>query len=182
MSTPAERRLLAEHSARVKQEQLNQFASWEHDPKMRDAWLKLEKLNDTSGHFITWPASQRTRLLSKHMSYTDRFQLTLFALVNGVVPVLYAEYLIARGSLKDMAARNHVAGLIDAHMRNGLAKYTAWHVDRQDFISAAVPKTFDLEPPVYKDGVHWETAVSLLRGHVFRPVDPVPSSVSNRPH
>lgn len=168
MSTPAERRALAEAAAALRSEHELTLFGWEHsnDRKQRAAAMALEKISDTAGSFYRWPASQRTRMLSGHLQYRDRFQLTLFVLVNGVAPLLYAEYLDARGSLRDQAARDQVAGLIEAHKKNQLGKYTAWHVDMQDMIPVKLPSSFDMD----YDAGHWDEAVALLKARAFRPI------------
>ena len=169
MSTPAERRRLAEAAAAVRAEHEAEFAQWEHHPTLRPAWLALAKISETAGSFLAWPEAQRKRILADHLPYNSRFQLTLFVLANGVSPLLYAEYLIARGSLRDFPARNHVASMIDSHKKNQLGRYTAWNVDRQATINVVVPDSFDVGGEGDVHGFYWDEAVAVLRG-AFRPI------------
>ena len=171
MSTPSERRLLAQAAAAVRAQHEAEFESWQHDSKTRPAWKALSTISEVAGSFLAWPEAQRKRVLADHLPYNARFQLTLFVLANGVPPLLYAEYLMARGSLRDFQARNHVAGLIEAHKKNQLGKYTAWNVDRQATINVVVPDPFDVDDEHDVHGFYWDEAASALRGQ-FRPIPP----------
>jgi hypothetical protein len=72
------------------------------------------------GELEEWPPEKLPLLLSKHLTSPDRWELTVFVLSNRCAPATYAEWLLARGCLKDKSAREHVADLIKKHLEGRL--------------------------------------------------------------
>lgn len=117
------------------------------------------------------------RLHCKHLSHSDRFQLTLFLLHNGVPPLLIAKWYVKRGMLHDLSARNSVADLIDKHGKGTLKDtYGNPYTVKELCLSEAHPdlRDFDyyvmdtkIETPDFathpKFKSHWTLAIQILR-------------------
>lgn len=85
--------------------------------------LRLEDISDLIGSFAYWPAHMRSRMLSTHLKFQDRYQLTLFLLANRCPPFLIAEWYITRRMLKDKSARMQVADIIRQHRDGKLQEH-----------------------------------------------------------
>ena len=123
-----------------------------------------------------WPWWASEMLLSRHLRYNDRKQLTLFILINRIPPVKYAEWLQVRKVLKDDNARNHVASLIHEHKTGAIeAKgYTSVCVDRTlengdphptKRTVVKTPYEFALSEPH-----HWDAAIRMLKTGSIKPI------------
>jgi hypothetical protein len=85
-----------------------------HELTRREKEL-LHKIEAQLGPCILWPTRFTESFLSYHLGYDERFQLTLFLLGNRCPPVLFVEWMISRGMLRDKSARDNVTILIKDH-------------------------------------------------------------------
>ena len=74
------------------------------------------------GQIWFWPEKYARLLLSKHLTYNDRYTLTTFLLANRLPPIFLAEWYLKRKMLRDESARKHVAGIIKMHRTGELEK------------------------------------------------------------
>ena len=65
-----------------------------------------ERIEEHIGMIENWPIWAAEMLLSKHLNYSERYQLTLFMLGNKCLPGTYAEWLLMRHMLHDESARD----------------------------------------------------------------------------
>lgn len=90
----------------------------------------LQTIEDLVGCITRWPSHMREMMLSTHLRFRERFQLTLFLLGNWLPPLVMVEWYIMRGMLKDRSARDNVADLIRQHMAGELETkgYMVWQM------------------------------------------------------
>lgn len=128
---------------------------------------EFENLVDHVGPLNRWPINVAEAIVSSHLTYLSRFQLTLFLLGNRVPPSLFVSFFLKRNMLRDISARRHVAGLLLAHKSGKLEAdgKTAWIlgavdgagndlIDKNQVI--ATPR-FAAEEPQY-----WDEAIKKL--------------------
>ena len=149
--------------------------------------LLKDTIEEHAGSIQNWQWNMAERLLSKHLRYNDRFQLTLFMLQNKVPPALIAQWYIKRKMLSDQSARMHVAGIIKAHMTGELEEkcITAQMMDATDRAGNPLPycaTQFPVYTPNFAyDWQHqhfWEEAIEMLKqGKVG--VEPIPPHRQN---
>ena len=86
--------------------------------------IEIRVMKDTieehMGAFCTYPLHIQKMLITKHLTFAERFSLTLFVLQNGLPPQLFVEWLIGRGMLHDWQARMDVASIISGHQTGKL--------------------------------------------------------------
>lgn len=80
----------------------------------------LLEIEEQTGAVIYWPYRFAEMMLSTHLRFSERWQLTLFLLGNRTPPRKIAEWYVARKMLKDKAARDQVIDLIKQHMTGKL--------------------------------------------------------------
>ena len=78
------------------------------------------------GPLAQWPLHTLSQMLSTHLTYQPRINLTLFVLGNHCAPDLYAEWCMSRNMLKNKAAHLHVANLIKEHKAGQLARFNTY--------------------------------------------------------
>ena len=83
---------------------------------------EFDRLVDYVGPLSQWPLRMAEAVVSTHLPYKLRFQLTLFLLGNRVPPAIITEWYLRREMLKDESARRHVAGILLAHKSGKLEK------------------------------------------------------------
>lgn len=83
-------------------------------------------VEDHTHFFRLWPNYYRQLMLSSHLKFVGRFQLTLFLLGNRLNPEVIVKWYIRRGMLHDHAARVHVARIITDHRDGKLANKTTY--------------------------------------------------------
>jgi hypothetical protein len=86
----------------------------------------LGSIVENVGPFSQWPMHNVEQMLSSHLTYQPRINLTLFMLGNQCPPDLYAEWIISRNMLKDKPARTHVATLIKEHKAGELSRFKTY--------------------------------------------------------
>ena len=151
------------------------------------AWERIflvTKIEEHMGSLSTWPTHIAEMLLSRHLRFNDRFQLTLFMLVNKCMPAVYAEWLIKRGMLKDKSAREHVAGIIEAHKTGKLEAEgkTAYVMDATLPNGDVAPNDMKVctvaTPHFAHDWQHqhfWDEAVHMLKNNTTAVFKRVPT-------
>ena len=143
--------------------------------------LLKERIEEHMGSIQYFPAWVATMLLSTHLRYSDRFQLTLFMLGNGCAPIAYAEWLIKRGMLKDKAAREHVAGLISDHKSGKLeiAGRTCYVMAATHANGTDAPAKMKIRP-LYQPNFamshphYWSCAIAMLKMNTTQPCSTAP--------
>ena len=107
----------------------------------------LLDIEEQIGACMKWPHRFTEMMLSTHLRFPERWQLTLFLLGNRCPPTLMAEWFITRGMLKDKAARDQVVDLIRKHRDGSLEQQgrTTW------VMSAVAPPT-----PVWERKHRWD--------------------------
>lgn len=118
------------------------------DLKRCDAQL-FGMIIENIGPLSQWPLHNLSQMLSSHLTYQPRINLTLFVLANQCPPNLYAEWCVSRNMLKDKAAHLHVANLIKDHKAGQLTRFTSYLLP---FRVTAAPKPFHLRKHPW-DGV-----------------------------
>ena len=128
---------------------------------------EFDALVDHVGPLNRWPINMAEAIVSTHLTYQPRFQLTLFLLGNRVPPTVFTAWFLSRNMLRDVSARRHVAGILLAHKTGKLEAdgKTAWivnAVDREgndvlDKNQVVVTPRFAHEEPQY-----WDEAVKKL--------------------
>ena len=68
----------------------------------------FELICDIIGPKALWPQSIVQAYESSHMTNGQRFKLVIFNYVNGLNPIIFEEFCIARRTLRDDAALNHI--------------------------------------------------------------------------
>lgn len=101
------------------------------------------------GPLSQWPLHNLSQMLSSHLTYQSRINLTLFALANQCPPTLYAEWCVSRNMLRDNSAHLHVANLIKEHKAGQLTRFTSYLLP---FRVTAAPKPSKLRKHPW-DGV-----------------------------
>ena len=91
-----------------------------------------DQIEDHTYQVHLWPNSFREMLISSHLNYSQRFQLTIFLLGNRLDPRTIGEWYKMRGMLRDDAARTHVADLFRSHAHGDLEKYDAYVMNATD--------------------------------------------------
>lgn len=138
------------------------------------------------GPLSQWPIHTLEQMLSTHLTYQPRLNLTLFALGNHCAPDLYSEWLLIRNMLKDQPARLHVASLIKLHKTGQLGRMTTYMLPfrvtappkpvserkhRWDGVGDPMPRgspssafVFPVETPDISiiGGAHWDHAYNML--------------------
>jgi hypothetical protein len=140
------------------------------------------------GPISQWPLHNVEQLLSSHLTYQPRINLTLFMMGNQCPPDLFAEWIISRNMLKDMPARVHVASLIKEHKAGQLSRFNTYMlpfrvtapakpmVDRKHFwdgVGDPMPKdappsafvfTVETPGPIFMalEGWRWDKAYGML--------------------
>lgn len=150
------------------------------------AWERVflrDRIEEHMGALYLWPAHMAEKLLSRHLRFNDRFQLTLFMLANKCQPAVYAEWLLKRAMLKDKSARDHVASIITAHKTGKLEAEgrTAYVMDATLANGEVPPNELKLWP-VYtpnfaEDWQHqhfWDEAVHMLKNNTVAEFMPIP--------
>lgn len=142
----------------------------------------LLDIEEQVGSCLTWPVRMTEALLSTHLHFPERWQLSLFLLGNRCPPVLMADWYLKRGMLKDKAACEQVADLIKKHKTGELERQgrTTWIMDatvtkpvwdrKHPWDGVGDPaenKNQVIETPHFASDWqhehHWDTAVQLLK-------------------
>ena len=91
----------------------------------------LLDIEEQVGSCMKWPYRFTEMMLSRHLRFPDRWQLTLFLLGNRCPPTLMTEWYIARGMLKDKSARDQVVDIIKKHKSGELSQQgrSTWVMD-----------------------------------------------------
>lgn len=142
---------------------------------------QLSELEDHINPLSTWPPKMAEAMLSPHLKYSNRLALTFFVLGNGLVPTVYAKWLITRKMLKDDSARNHIANMIKEHMTGELEKkgVTTYMMDATTISGHPAPYAMRIQviqTPMFafdwEHQVFWETAINILK-HPDRYFSPI---------
>ncbi len=75
----------------------------------------LLDIEEQLGPVMKWPSRFTEMMLSAHLRFPERWQLTLFLLGNRCPPKLMTEWYIKRRMLSDKSARDQVIDLIQKH-------------------------------------------------------------------
>ena len=67
------------------------------------------------GDLHRWPSYERDVFTKTHLTFHERFRLTVFLLANGTDPRLINNYYSYMGSLRDVSALRHINGLIHSY-------------------------------------------------------------------
>jgi hypothetical protein len=88
----------------------------------------LIDIEEHVGSCLKWPHRFTEMMLSSHLRFPERWQLTLFLLGNRLPPSLMVEWYMGRSMLKDKSARDQVADLIRQHKDGTLEQQgrTTW--------------------------------------------------------
>ena len=83
------------------------------------------------GSCIRWPSNLTEAMLSTHLLFPDRWQLTLFLLGNRCPPSVFVTWFLTRHMLHDKAARDQVIDIIVKHKSGELERQgrTTWMMD-----------------------------------------------------
>jgi len=147
-----------------------------------------EQVEEHTLDIVWWPRYYRELMLSSHLKYLGRFQLTMFLLGNRLNPETIVQWFIGHGMLKDQAARVHVSGIIKAHKLGELENKTTFvmHATTRDGDSAvqsgphfmfqhgSVIAQGDVQPLVtpsfacYEEDNAWDNAMKMLRNNTSR--------------
>ena len=103
----------------------------------------IHKIEDLIGSFIIWPAWSRALMLSHHLVYGQRFQLTLFLLGNALPPVVIREWYTAQGCLRDQCAWRHVERLIADFKQDKLAECKFFDMWLGKSVNCSAPRGVD---------------------------------------
>ena len=127
----------------------------------------LDELVDHVGPLVCWPVHVAEAVVSTHLTYQSRFQLTLFLLGNRVPPALFVSFFLKRHMLRDVSARRHVAGLLLAHKTGKLEAEgkTAWIVGAVDGAgNALTDKNQVIATPRFaaEEPQYWDEAIKKL--------------------
>lgn len=129
---------------------------------------EFDHLVDFVGPLNRWPVNIAEAVVSTHLTFESRFQLTLFLLGNRVPPCVFTEWFLKRSMLKDASARRHVAGILLAHKTGKLEadSKTTWVVgavdkegnELKDKNQVIATPDFAQEEPQY-----WDEAIKKLQ-------------------
>ena len=145
------------------------------------------------GPVSQWPLHNLEQMLSSHLTYQPRINLTLFLLGNQCPPDDYAEWVDSRNMLKDMPARAHVASLIKDHKDGKLSRFTTYMLPfrvtaplkplslrkhKWDGVGEPMPKDappeafiFEVETPgpifMAMEGWRWDKAYGMLMNNAL---------------
>lgn len=88
----------------------------------------LLDIEEHVGSCLKWPFRFTEMMLSTHLRFPERWQLTLFLLGNRCPPSLMVEWYISRKMLKDKSACDQIADLIQKHKDGTLEQQgrTTW--------------------------------------------------------
>jgi len=141
------------------------------------AWERVllrDGIEEHVGNLKRWPTRIGTMLLSKRIHFKERLQLTLFVLANKCPPTVYVKWLLRRGMLRDVSARNHIKSIILGHKTGKLEAdgRTAYVID------ATLPNGDEAKGkvmPVYTPSFaydplehhYWDDAVDMLMKNVM---------------
>jgi hypothetical protein len=104
----------------------------------------LNGIVQSVGPLTQWPVHTMTQMLSNHLMYQQRMNLTFFLLGNACPPDLLAEWYIQRGMLRDDSARRQVADFIKQHKAGQLQRFKTYmlpmRISRRTEITAAEQK------------------------------------------
>ena len=91
----------------------------------------LLDIEEHVGSCMKWPSRFTEMMLSTHLRFPDRWQLTLFLLGNRCPPTLIVAWYTDRDMLKDKQARDQVADIIRQHRDGTLEQHgrTTWMMD-----------------------------------------------------
>ena len=91
----------------------------------------LLDIEEQMGHCMKWPYRFTEMMLSRHLRFPERWQLTLFLLGNRCPPSLFAEWYVKRGMLHDKSARDQVIDIIKKHKSGELEQQgrSTWVMD-----------------------------------------------------
>jgi hypothetical protein len=142
----------------------------------------LLDIEEHLGSCLYWPSRFTEAMLTTHLRFPDRWQLTLFLLANRCPPKLMIEWYMSRGMLKDKSARMQVADLLHKHMNGTLEKqgYTTWIMQAtstkpvwerkhkwdgvgdpvQDKVQVISTPSFAED---YQHQHHWDEAIDMLK-------------------
>ena len=149
--------------------------------------LLKDTIEEHAGSIQYWQWKMAERLLSRHLVFKDRFQLTLFMLQNKIPPVLIAQWMIKRKMLRDQSARMMVAGVIKSHMEGKLEDLgiIAQMLDATDGAGNPLPLPATYFPVFTPNFAHdwqhqhfWEEAIEMLKQNAV-PVEPIPPNRQN---
>ena len=128
---------------------------------------EFDHLVDFVGPLNLWPVNIAEAVVSTHLTFESRFQLTLFLLGNRVPPCVFTEWFLKRSMLEDASARRHVAGILLAHKTGKLEadSKTTWVVgavdkegnELKDKNQVIATPDFAQEEPQY-----WDEAIKKL--------------------
>tara|TARA_R100000951_G_scaffold114443_2_gene118768 strand:+ start:1287 stop:1874 length:588 start_codon:yes stop_codon:yes gene_type:complete len=142
----------------------------------------LLDIEEHIGSCIKWPPHFTEMMLSTHLRFPERWQLTLFLLGNRCPPSLMVEWYLSRNALKDKSARDQVADLIRQHKDGTLEQQgrTTWVLDATEDLPAilrkhkwdgvgmpAENKTRAIFTPSFafdwQHEWHWDEAIAVLK-------------------
>lgn len=149
----------------------------------------LRDIEEQIGSCLSWPSHMTAMLLSTHLRFNDRYQLSLFMLGNGCPPTSMVKWFLSRGMLSDKSARENVADLIRRHMDGTLerAGTTTWVMNATEVPKPvwerkhpwdgvgepAVNKTRIVATPTFaldwQHQHHWTDAINALKTSDGRP-------------
>lgn len=91
----------------------------------------LLDIEEQIGSCMKWPGRFTEMMLSTHLRFPERWQLTLFLLGNRCPPSMMVDWYTQRTMLKDKAARDQVADLIRQHKDGTLEQQgrTTWMLE-----------------------------------------------------
>ena len=161
----------------------------------------LLDIEEQIGSCMKWPPRFTEAMLSTHLHFPERWQLTLFLLGNRCPPSLMVEWYMKRGMLKDKSARDQVADIIRQHRDGALESkgITTWVMGATDTKplserkhkwdgvgDPAQDKQQTIATPTFAFDFmhewHWTEAIKMLKaGYSTCPVEPpVPTPVKKR--
>lgn len=145
----------------------------------------LLDIEEQIGSCIKWPYRFTEMMLSRHLRFPERWQLTLFLLGNRCPPTLMVEWYLKRDMLSDKSARDQVSDLIRQHKTGKLEQQgrTTWVMDATvtkpiwerkhpwDGVGESPEnKTQVIETPSFafdwEHNYHWDEAVKMLQAGV----------------
>lgn len=86
----------------------------------------FKAIEDKVGEITQWPLHLLTAMVSTHLTYQLRFQLTLFLLGNACPPGLMVEWYLQRKMLRDDSAHKHIANLVQEFATGKMEKWTTY--------------------------------------------------------
>ena len=104
----------------------------DYESRVTELWNIFE---DIVGPYSKWPRNIQRLICSTHLRNCGRFQLLLFAHVNGLDPLLMIAWFRIRHMLKDTAAWLHCIYTVNMLDKGGYQQYHAYNVcwEREEY-------------------------------------------------